>query len=95
MMAKSKASCSPSENDCEISAGKNSRPVRCAARALLRCCGDGPSSSCIGLYPRNDANRRPTGGSCEMRWASWGDTPWATDPCCIVPGSDAARPATG
>jgi hypothetical protein len=44
------------------------------------------------LYPRNDANRRPTGGRCETRAASALGTPWATRPWSSVPGSVFARP---
>ena len=52
----------------------------------------GPSSSWIGLKPRNAENRLPIGGSLATRWAALGETPALTSPWYRWLGSREARP---
>src|SRR6202453_5391014 len=53
----------------------------------------GPSSSWIGLKPRNAENRTPIGGSLATRWAALGETPAATSPWYRWAGSREASPS--
>src|ERR1017187_2161620 len=93
--AKLNARCSPLANGCSISFGKNDRPVTYAAWRGDRCWSApvGPSSSLMGLYPRNAENKLPIGGSLATRWAAEGATPAATSPRYRWLGSREASPS--
>ena len=81
----------PVREHCEISAGKNSRPLRCAPG---RCSGaaatglEARASGCTRGTTRQQADRRQLRDPVRVRRGHAG----ATSPCCMVPGSDAARP---
>ncbi len=92
-MANVNAADSPFENGSEIRCGKNFSPVSVswfACDSVDRC---GPTSSLMGLYPRNAANRMPTVGRFATALASDCETPLATSPPCIADGRSLDRPA--